>query len=43
MSNAYQPPFGIDLLQPPQVETAEAQILFDIAKHSLNVHCAFLA
>jgi hypothetical protein len=43
MGKAYQPPLGIDLLQPPQVESAEAHILLDIAKHRLNIHRAFFA
>jgi hypothetical protein len=42
MGNADQAPLGIDLLQPAQVKPAEAHIVLDVSKDSLNFHRTLL-
>ena len=40
VGNAYQTPLGFDLLQPPQVEPAEAHIVFDVAEDGFDFDIA---
>jgi hypothetical protein len=40
MGNAYQTPLGFDLLEPPQVEPAEAHIVFDVTEDRFDFDIA---